>query len=189
MRIISGTHKGRKISAPKSLPVRPTTDRAKEGLFSALSHRVNFIEVSVLDLFSGTGNLSYEFSSRGTQKIDAIDAHRGACEFISKTSNSLGFSIRTTCSDVFKFIAKNIHPTYDLVIGDPPYDIGEDKYLEIIDRLTIQPSILKDSGILILEHASNLSFDDHQCFEMKKIYGGSTFSWFVKKAGHKPDSV
>ena len=189
MRIISGTHKGRKISAPKNLPVRPTTDRAKEGLFSALSHRVNFIEISVLDLFSGTGNLSYEFSSRGTTRVDAVDVHRGACQFISKTSELLGFSIRATCSDVFKFISKNTQPTYDLVVGDPPYNIGKDKYLELIDRITTQPSLLNKSGILILEHASNLTFDNHQCFEMKKKYGSSTFSWFEKKAGHKPDSV
>ena len=189
MRIISGTHKGRKIYAPKNLPVRPTTDRAKEGLFSALSHRVNFIEISVLDLFSGTGNLSYEFSSRGTTRVDALDTHRGACQFISKTSDSLGFSIRTICSDVFKFISKSTQPTYDLVVGDPPYDIGEDKYLQLIDQLTTQPSLLKESGILILEHASNLSFDNHKYFEMKKKYGSSTFSWFEKKAGRKPDSV
>ena len=189
MRIISGTHKGRKISAPINLPVRPTTDRAKEGLFSALSHRVNFIEISVLDLFSGTGNLSYEFSSRGTTRIDAVDAHLGACQFISKTSESLGFSIRAIYSDVFQFISKNTQPTYDLVVGDPPYDIGEGRYLELIDRLTTGPSLLNESGILILEHASNLSFDNHQNFEMKKKYGSSTFSWFKKKAGHKPDSV
>jgi len=189
LRIISGTHKGRKISAPKNLPVRPTTDRAKEGLFSALSHRVNFIEISVLDLFSGTGNLCYEFSSRGTTRVDAVDAHRGACQFISKTSDSLGFSIRTICSDVFKFISKSTQPTYDLVVGDPPYDIGEDKYLELIDRLTTQPSLLNQSGILILEHTSNLSFDNHQCFEMKKNTEVAPLAGLKKKAGRKPDSV
>jgi 16S rRNA (guanine966-N2)-methyltransferase len=189
LRIISGTHKGRRISAPKNLPVRPTTDRAKEGLFSALSHRVNFIEINVLDLFSGTGNLSYEFISRGTTRVDAVDAHRGACQFISKTSELLGFNITAICSDVFKFIARSNQPTYDLIVGDPPYDIGEDKYVELIDRLTTQPSLLNESGILILEHASNLSFDNHQSFEMKKKYGSSTFSWFEKKAGRKPDSV
>jgi 16S rRNA G966 N2-methylase RsmD len=81
MRIISGTHKSRRIVAPKNLPVRPTTDLSKEALFNILNNQYNFAEISVLDLFAGTGNISYEFASRGCTAIVAVDAHFGCVQF------------------------------------------------------------------------------------------------------------
>ena len=92
MRIISGKYKGKRLIAPKKLPVRPTTDFAKEGLFNILTHRVDFDETSLLDLFSGTGNISYEFGSRGTEDITSVDVHYGCVKYINIISEELDFS-------------------------------------------------------------------------------------------------
>ena len=105
MRIISGTHKGRRLIAPKTLPVRPTTDFAKEALFNILRNTLYFNEISVLDLFSGTGNISYEFASRGTEKIVAVDAHHDCVKYIKKTAEELEFPIETVKSDVVKYLS------------------------------------------------------------------------------------
>ena len=106
MRIISGSFKGRRITAPKKLPVRPTTDMAKEGLFNILNNQFYFDDISVLDLFSGTGNISYEFASRGTSRITAVDADYGCIQFIEKTSEDFQMGIRPQKSDVFSFLEK-----------------------------------------------------------------------------------
>ena len=93
MRIISGLHKSRRINAPKKLPVRPTTDMAKEALFNIISNKYNFELIKVLDLFSGTGNISYEFCSRGTKNIQSVDIDRRCIKFINETSNKLDMKI------------------------------------------------------------------------------------------------
>ena len=107
MRIISGQFKGRRISAPKKLPVRPTTDMAKEALFNILNNQYYFDDISVLDLFSGTGSISYEFASRGTKMITAVDEDFGCIKFINKTAEEFEMDIRTIKSDVFKFLEKS----------------------------------------------------------------------------------
>ena len=104
MRIISGTYKGRKIVAPAKLPVRPTTDMAKEALFNILNNQYYFDDISVLDLFSGTGNISYEFASRGTEDITAVDDNYGCIKFINSTAENFDMPIKTIKSDVFKFL-------------------------------------------------------------------------------------
>jgi 16S rRNA (guanine966-N2)-methyltransferase len=104
MRIISGKYKGKRLTAPKKLPVRPTTDMAKEALFNILNNRFYFDELKVLDLFSGTGNISFELASRGTEKITAVDSFPGCVRYISKTASELDFSINTIKSDVYKFL-------------------------------------------------------------------------------------
>ncbi len=104
MRIVSGSHKGRRITAPNKLPVRPTTDFAKEALFNILSNRLDFDELEVLDIFAGTGNISYEFASRGVPQITCVDAHAGCVKFIHKTAEELSFPITTVKSDVYKYL-------------------------------------------------------------------------------------
>ena len=119
MRIISGSHKGRRVIAPKKLPVRPTTDRSKEGLFNILQHRLNFESLHVLDLFSGTGNISYEFASRGIANITAVDQNRHCVNFIKKTATDIGLTINSLQSDSITFLKKKVSH-YDLIFGDPP---------------------------------------------------------------------
>ena len=106
MRIISGKYKSRRIIAPNKLPVRPTTDMAKEALFNILNNRYYFDEVSFLDLFAGTGNISYEFSSRGCEKITAVDADYGCIQFINTTATELDLSITALKSEVSAFLEK-----------------------------------------------------------------------------------
>jgi 16S rRNA (guanine(966)-N(2))-methyltransferase RsmD len=121
MRIISGSLKGRRITAPKKLPVRPTTDRSKEALFNILTNWYEFSEIRVLDLFSGTGNISYEFGSRGVQDIVAVDQNKHCSRFIEQTATALGLNIDVVCKNTFDFLSKP-HQSFDVIFADPPYD-------------------------------------------------------------------
>ncbi|MDC3275147.1 RsmD family RNA methyltransferase, partial [Flavobacteriaceae bacterium] len=119
MRIISGTYKGRRLKAPKNLPVRPTTDMAKEALFNILMHRYDFRDLSVLDLFSGTGNIAYEFCSRGTLSVLAVDKEFRCTKFIESTAAEFNMPIDVLKSDVFSFLERNTQ-TFDIIFADPP---------------------------------------------------------------------
>lgn len=110
MRIISGTQKGRRIHPPKNLPVRPTTDRAKESLFNILMHQYAFEGIAVLDLFAGTGSISYEFASRGAQQIVAVDKNTQCVHFIVKTADDLALPIRAVRAPVLSFLEKSPLP-------------------------------------------------------------------------------
>ena len=124
MRIISGSLKGRRITAPKKLPVRPTTDRSKEALFNILNNWVEFSEIRVLDLFSGTGNISYEFGSRGVSDIVAVDQNKYCTRFIEETSTHFNLNVAVVCKNVFDYLKKP-HQSFDVVFADPPYDLPE----------------------------------------------------------------
>src|SRR5690606_13437507 len=121
MRIISGKHKGKRLTAPAKLPVRPTTDYAKEALFNILNNQYYFDQISVLDLFAGTGNISFEFASRGAKQITAVDAHYGCIRYISKIKEELEYPISPVKSDVFSYLEKSLI-TADIIFADPPYD-------------------------------------------------------------------
>ncbi|HRP58721.1 MAG TPA: RsmD family RNA methyltransferase, partial [Vicingus sp.] len=105
MRIISGIHKGKAIQAPKNLPVRPTTDFAKEALFNIIENNFEIDELDVLDLFAGTGNITYEFASRGAKTVTSIDQNSNCYNFIKRTTKELNFdSVQVFRADVFKFL-------------------------------------------------------------------------------------
>lgn len=176
MRIISGKHKSKRITAPKNLPVRPTTDMAKESLFNILNNLYYFDSISVLDLFTGTGNISYEFASRGTETIYAVDGHYGCIKFINKTSEDLDLNITTFKSDVYKFLEKTSLKT-DVIFADPPYDFEEDKFLSIV-RLVFEKELLNEDGVLIVEHSKHTDLSKHPKFSYDKRYGGNVFSFF-----------
>ena len=174
MRIISGSHKGRKIVAPKKLPVRPTTDRSKEGLFNILSHRLEISELKILDLFSGTGNISYEFASRGAKKIISVDQNRSCSQFIQQTAIKLELNLQVIQSEAISFLEKN-NADYNLIFADPPYD-WEEKDYQRIATLALQK--LNPEGILILEHSNHLDLSSLESFDFSRAYGGSVFSFF-----------
>lgn len=176
MRIVSGKYKGRRITAPKKLPVRPTTDMAKESLFNILNNQYYLDDISVLDLFSGTGNISYEFASRGTEKITAVDAHHGCIKFINETAESFEMSISTIKSDVFKFLERS-KEQHTIIFADPPYDIPVEEFAKI-PQLVFKNSLLETDGLLIVEHSkhTDLSHLDH--YSHSKGYGGNMFSFF-----------
>lgn len=176
MRIISGSHKGRRITAPKKLPVRPTTDRAKEGLFNILHHRIEWETINALDLFAGTGNISYELASRGVSKIYAVDQNRFCVDFIRKTSLELELPIEIIRNDVNKWIASQFQP-FDLIFADPPYDVTLESYQGLIDKL-IKNKYLKKEGLLIVEHNEHVNLEENNYFQFSRTYGSSTFSFF-----------
>jgi len=176
MRIISGKHKGRRITAPKNLPVRPTTDLAKESLFNILNNHYYLDTISVIDLFSGTGNIAFEFASRGSKNIHAVDGNFNCVKFIDKISNEFDFYINTYKSDVFKFLEKTALKT-DIIFADPPYNLEKDKFLKIIE-IVFERNLLNNNGILIVEHSKHMDLSVNDFFNYSKKYGGCVFSFY-----------
>ncbi|MCH3882620.1 MULTISPECIES: RsmD family RNA methyltransferase [Tenacibaculum] len=176
MRIISGKHKGRRLTAPKNLPVRPTTDMAKESLFNIINNNYYFDAVSIIDLFAGTGNISFEFASRGSKEIYAIDKHFACIKYINETSKELDLDINTYKSDVYKFLDKT-PLTADIIFADPPYDFETEQFLKIVDTV-FERNLLNEDGLLIVEHSKHTKLSDHSKFSYEKRYGGNVFSFF-----------
>lgn len=176
MRIISGLYKSRKILAPKNLPVRPTTDMAKESLFNILNNTFYFDDVSVLDLFAGTGNISYEFASRGTEQITCVDQDFGCIKFINKTAEQFDMPINTIKSDVFRFLEKSTLQS-NIIFADPPYNFDEDKFGKI-PELVFKNNMLLPDGVLIIEHSKHTDLSKLNNYSHSKSYGGNMFSFF-----------
>ncbi|MGY5351056.1 16S rRNA (guanine(966)-N(2))-methyltransferase RsmD [Wenyingzhuangia sp. IMCC45533] len=176
MRIISGKYKSRRLTAPKNLPVRPTTDMAKESLFNIINNWYHFNEINVLDLFSGTGNISFEFASRGTKDILAVDQHSCCIHFINKTAKELEFEIDTIKADVFSFLEKH-QGVYDVVFADPPYDFSDEQFNSIA-HLIFENNLLSEKGTLIIEHSEQTDLSSNKYFTQSKRYGGCFFSFF-----------
>ena len=176
MRIISGLYKSRKIVAPKNLPVRPTTDMAKESLFNILNNLFYFDDVSVLDLFAGTGNISYEFASRGTENITSVDQDFGCIKFINKTAETFNMPINTIKSDVFKFLEKSKIQA-NIIFADPPYAFTIEQFSKI-PELVFQNNLLLEDGLLIVEHSKHTNLSELKNYSYSKSYGGNMFSFF-----------
>jgi len=180
MRIISGDKGGRMINLPKVFVDRPTTDLAKESLFNILANRIDFEETTMLDLFAGSGSIGYEFASRGSKKVTAVDLNFRYVDFINKTYKEIFgdtknyFAIR---SDAFKFVKSN-HLNYDLIFADPPYEL--ENLAEIPDLIFANPN-LKSDVIFILEHSKTHNFEQHQYFTETRKYGKVNFTFFAKK--------
>ena len=176
MRIISGINKGRKIQAPKNLPVRPTTDQSKEALFNIISNDYDLSKISILDLFSGTGNISYEFFSRGTKNITCVDLNGRCINFIKSISNNLSFNLKIIKSDVYKFLKRNT-TNYDIIFADPPYSFEDVSYEKIIE-LIIEKEIMNEGGLIIIEHSKKTNLKNIQNHIETREYGGCCFSFF-----------
>ena len=179
IRIISGKYKGRRITAPKNLPIRPTTDRAKESLFNILNNYTYIPELKILDLFTGSGSIAYEFASRGAKDIQAVDRNFSVVKFVNKTANEFEFPIKTIKKDVIKFLEKTPE-TYDIIFADPPYDLDKillDKILELV----FERKLLKPEGFYILEHIEQHDFSQHPHFMYARKYGLTVFSFFSEQ--------
>ena len=176
MRIISGIYKGRRITAPKKLPIRPTTDMAKEALFNILNNQYYLNDISVLDLFSGSGNISYEFASRGTEHITAVDDNYGCIKFINETAEAFEMAISTIKSDVFKFLEKS-KQKHTIIFADPPYNFEVEAFSKI-PELVFKNELLEDHGLLIVEHSKHTDLSSLEHYSHSKSYGGNMFSFF-----------
>ena len=176
MRIISGQFRGKKLIVPSNLPVRPTTDFAKTGLFNILNNYYSLEKISVLDLYAGTGNLSFEFASRGCPAITAIDKAAACCSFINKTAQQLSISkqLNVHRSDVITYL-KNIKTPVDIIIADPPYE--ETPASELVN-LVFENQLLKPNGVFILEHSSAVDFSQLPHYLQTRKYGFVSFTFF-----------
>ena len=177
MRIIRGRYQRRQIVAPTTLPVRPTTDMAKESLFNILENYMDFEEVTALDLFAGTGNISYELVSRGCPKVTAVDIALACVKFIRETALRLDMKeLIPVRSDVFRFLGSN-KMQYNLVFADPPYDFQ--RYDELVN-LIFENHLLTDDGIFVLEHSKYVHFEEHPHFMEHRHYGKVNFTFFAQ---------
>jgi len=174
MRIIRGTYKGRRLTAPKGIKARPTTDFAKEGLFNILDNRIEIIDATVLDLFSGTGNLSFEFTSRGAKSSIAIDISHVSIRFINEQAKKWELPIKAFKNNVFKFLAKPVG-TFDIIFADPPYAL---EGIEKIPDLILKDNLLSEDGLLIVEHGRETDFSSHPNLIESRTYSKVNFSFF-----------
>ncbi|MDF2518382.1 MAG: rRNA ((966)-N(2))-methyltransferase RsmD [Sphingobacterium sp.] len=176
MRIIGGKIGGLRLNPPSNLPVRPTTDIAKEALFNILQNRLEFDGLNCLDLFAGTGNISFELASRGVEHVDSVDLHFKCVQYIMDTAKKMKLEqIKAKKADVFKFIT-SCKSTYDLIFADPPYDIPK---LPQLPKLILENNLLNDNGLLIVEHPSTRQMEEHPNFIETRKYGYSSFSFYT----------
>lgn len=179
MRIIGGKYRGRKIDPISNFKARPTTDFAREGLFNILNNRIDFETLYVLDLFSGTGSIGYEFASRGAAQVHLIDKDPKHIAGIKRIINEIGFeNIRAIHIDVRSYL-KTCSIKYDVVFADPPYDL---KWLKELPDMVTGSGVIKEDGFFILEHPKALSFTYHPLFFEHRRYGGVNFSFFKPTA-------
>jgi 16S rRNA (guanine(966)-N(2))-methyltransferase RsmD len=177
MRIISGNHRGKKIVAPDNLPVRPTTDFAKESLFNILNNYFYFDAVEVLDLFAGTGNISYEFAARGAVKVVAVDNNELCTNFMDRTAKSLHFdNLKAVRNDVLRFLTTS-KQAFNVIFADPPYDW--EKYDAIV-QLVFENNLLRKDGFLVIEHSAEINLQEYPKFYQQRHYGKVNFSIFAE---------
>jgi len=172
---------------PKNLPVRPTTNRAKEGLFNILNNIIDFNSIDVLDLFSGTGSISFEFSSRGVKNVISIDKSFNCIKHIKKVSNELNLAITPIKSEVLSYLKKP-KKKFNIIFADPPYEWNNENYVKMI-KLIFENYWLVPGGKLIIEHDKKTIISSKIKSPFSKQYGDNVFSFYKKKQVDKPDSV
>lgn len=178
MRIIAGNLRGRRLNPPANLPVRPTTDMARESLFNILNNYVDYEECSVMDLFAGTGAVSIEFISRGVREVTSIDINNACTEFIKSTARQLNLdNIHVVRADVFDLL-KRANRKFDIIFADPPYALHD---LAHLPDLVFGSDVLTEDGIFILEHPKEFSFEEHPHFWQHRSYGKVNFTFFAMK--------
>ena len=178
MRIISGIHGGKRISPPTNMPyTRPTTDIAKEGLFNVLQNNLDIEELKTLDLFGGTGCISYELASRGVQDVTIVEKDTSMYDFIKKTSAQLVFeNFKVVKADVFKFI-ENTTEQYDFIFAGPPYSLGT---IYELPKKIFSLKLLTPKGWFVLEHTPRNNYKKFEGYKTERNYGTTIFSIFIQ---------
>ena len=175
MRIISGKYGRRRFDVPNNISARPTTDMARENLFNVLGNLIDMEGKTVLDLFAGTGAMSFEFLSRGCAQVTAVEKARVQCNFIKKVQKLLGDDNLTLVrGDVFKFVA-TCRQSFDIIFADPPYDL--ERFGEI-PQLILDSPLVHDGTLFIMEHPREHDFSALPHFSQQRVYGKVNFSLF-----------
>jgi 16S rRNA (guanine(966)-N(2))-methyltransferase RsmD len=185
MRIIGGTLKARQFHPPQNIPTRPTTDFAKEGLFNVINNNFNFENIKFLDLFGGTGSISYEFWSRGCRDITTVEIYPRCAAFIKKTVAELNMTgVNVLQMDVFKYM-ESCSQQYDLIFAGPPYPLPN---LPEIPDLIFKHNLVEGEGWFIMEHNPNHNFEQHPHFYKYKNYGTTIFAIFRNQGKNEVDN-
>jgi len=183
MRIISGKYGRRRFKVPSGFSARPTTDFAKENLFNVLSNLIDFEGLKVLDLFAGTGSMSFEFLSRDCSSVTAVEKNNAHASFIAKVVRELKTNdLLLIRGDAFRFLNSAAPESFDLIFADPPYALNK---LEDIPRLVIERGILREGGIFIMEHPREYDFSNLSGFDQRRVYGSVNFSLFIREEEKK----
>lgn len=179
MRIIRGKYGRRRFQVPTSFKARPTTDFAKENLFNVIENLLYWDDIIALDLFAGTGSISFELLSRGCQHVTAVEADSAHASFISKVAKELvADNFDLIKGDAFRYLRSIPGETFDFIFADPPYDLKE---LPTLPELVFGKNILKEGGIFILEHPKQYEFSSLPYFYQQRTYGSVNFSLFIKE--------
>lgn len=175
MRIIRGLWKSRRLAPPNNLPVRPTTDFAKEAVFNIFDNLIDYEDVEVLDLFAGTGSISYEFCSREAKKVTAVEMNQQCINFIKKTIDQLQIlNLNIVKNDVFSYVKKTSQK-FDVIFADPPYQLPN---IAELPDLIFEHQLLNKNGIFVLEHSNKYHFEKHAMFFDHRNYGSVNFTFF-----------
>ena len=175
---MSGKYRGRTITPPKGFKARPTTDFAKEALFNIISVNLDVENAAVLDLFSGTGSIAFEFASRGCRSVDCVELSFAHHAFIKRTAQELQLSqLRCYKMNAFAFVS-SCTATYDIIFADPPFDL---EGVEKIHAAVFGRQLLNPHGWLILEHPKSKNLSTLEHFREHRCYGSVNFSIFEKK--------
>lgn len=177
MRIISGKWGGRRINPPANMPhTRPTTDIAKEGLFNILQNRMSFEGIETLDLFGGTGCISYELASRGAEKLTIVEKDPVMHTFIGKNAAMLGMeNLQLLKMDVFAFL-QSCNRQFDFIFAGPPYALGA---IDELPKIIVKQKLIKSGGFFVLEHTPRNAYEKFDGFSFVRNYGTTLFSFFV----------
>ena len=177
MRIISGRCGGRMINPPKNLRARPTTDFAKENLFNVLGNMIDFEDIEVLDLFAGTGSISYEFASRGAKAVTSVEINAVHYNFIRQTAQQFGFTnLHPMKANVFLYL-KSCVKQFDVIFSDAPYDLeGSEKVIDAV----WENDLLREGGVFIFEHSKTMDVSHYPHYKQTRSYGSVQFSIFEK---------
>jgi 16S rRNA (guanine(966)-N(2))-methyltransferase RsmD len=185
MRIISGRLGGRKVNPPAKMPhTRPTTDIAKEGLFNILRHNFDFEDLVTLDLFGGTGSISYELASRGAKQLTVVEKDNQMYAFIKKTAAELALkNLSVVKTDVFKFI-ESCTDKFDFIFAGPPYAL---RTIDDLPKLVFEKRLLNPKGWFVLEHTLRNDYKKFPFYATERNYGTTVFSFFVENREQMTD--
>ena len=188
MRIISGEYRGRKINPPVSMPnTRPTTDIAKEGLFNILHHRIELEGIKTLDLFGGTGSISYELASRGAADLTIVEKDAVMHDFIKKNMELLKVENHKVLRlDVFSYLS-SCNEKFDFIFAGPPYALGT---IDELPKIIVEKKLIADGGYFVLEHTPRNTYEKFAGFEFQRNYGTTVFSFFIaEETGNRSQEI